>query len=361
MTTTPPGSPRKRRASSSPAPPTRTSSPTTAKEQIEEGAVSERPPKRPRNALEPLPDNPLVFYREPKGTTQISTWNVAGLASCNAEKWKFGFRLYVEAEDPHILAITEVNEQDPSSLFETDPNFEFLRLRYPYRFWSRKVAIVSKFKPVSPPIYGFPEGTRYPAEDARDRALTLEFESCFLLATYVPNSGAEFKQLPRRQNWAADFEPFLRSLDEKKPVIWTGDFNVVRAISPERPNETNDLQWSQNWGKVAGTHQVERDAHERLLGPQPWLKDPKRPGPLFVDIWRLIHGPDWRQYTHSSKKLGGWRIDGFIVSERFLWRIRKCEIRQDVKRKFWPAKDVVKLGALSDHWPVWLSLEMESL
>ena len=32
-----------------------------------------------------------------------------------------------------------------------------------------------------------------------------------------------------------------------------------------------------------------------------------------------------------------------------------------VKRKFWPAKDVVKLGALSDHWPVWLSLEMQSL
>lgn len=23
-------------------------------------------------------------------------------------------------------------------------------------------------------------------------------------------------------------------------------------------------------------------------------------------------------------------VDGFIVSERFLWRIRKCEIRQDV-------------------------------
>jgi hypothetical protein len=35
---------------------------------------------------------------------------------------QFGFRLYVEAEDPHILAITEVNEQDPDAVFETDPN-----------------------------------------------------------------------------------------------------------------------------------------------------------------------------------------------------------------------------------------------
>lgn len=47
--------------------------------------------------------------------------------------------------------------------------------------------------------------------------------------------------------------------------------------------------------------------------------------------------------------------------------MRSCTSNADVyictqvKRKFWPAKDVVKLGALSDHWPVWLSLEMESL
>ncbi|GAA5873661.1 hypothetical protein JCM3774_005007 [Rhodotorula dairenensis] len=319
--------------------------------------------KRARNGLGTLPENPLAFYKEPRGTFQIATWNVAGLRSCNAEKWKFGFRLYVEAEDPHILAITEVNEQDPDSVFETDPNFEFLRERYPYRYWSSKVAIVSKQRPVSDPVYGFPSGTRYDPADARARALTLEFESCFLVATYVPNSGAEFKRLARRQDWNADFEPHLRALDAQKPVIWTGDFNVVRTVDPQDRNstESNDLQWPQNMGQVAGTHQVERDAHERLLGPQPWLSDPKRPGPLFVDVWRLIHGPGWRQYTHSSKKLGGWRLDGFIVSERFLWRIRKCEIRQDVKRKFWPAKDVVKLGALSDHWPVWLSLELESL
>lgn len=48
--------------------------------------ASPPPPKRAK--LEPLPDNPLRFWREPSGTTQISTWNVAGLATCNAEKWQ---------------------------------------------------------------------------------------------------------------------------------------------------------------------------------------------------------------------------------------------------------------------------------
>ncbi|GAA5995947.1 uncharacterized protein JCM10292_004848 [Rhodotorula paludigena] len=320
--------------------------------------ASPPPPKRAK--LEPLPDNPLRFWREPSGTTQISTWNVAGLATCNAEKWQFGFRKYVEAEDAHILAITEVNEQDPEDFFEREPSFQFLRDRYPYRYWGAKVAIVSKFRPVAPAIYGFPEGQHYDVEDGQARAITLEFKECYLLATYVPNSGAEFKSLDRRKDWAADFEPHIRALDAKKPVIWCGDFNVIRTITPDSL-ETNDLQWPQNMGKVAGTHRFERDAHERLVGEQEWLSNPRRPGPKFVDIWRLSHGKDWRQYTHSSKKLGGWRIDGFIVSERFLHHIRRCEIRQEVKKKFWPPKNSVGVGALSDHWPVWLSLELEEL
>ncbi|GAA6030522.1 hypothetical protein NBRC10512_002802 [Rhodotorula toruloides] len=277
--------------------------------------AAQRPPKRSR--VDPLPGNPLFFYREPKDTIQISTWNVAGLESCNAEKWNFGFRLYVEAEDPHILAITEVNEKDAEAVFESHPNFEFLRARYPYRYWSHRVAVVSKLEPLAPPVYGFPEGKKYDPEDARARAITLEFKEC--------------------------------------------DFNVIRTITPDT-TESNDLQWgAQVFGKYSGTSQFERDAHERLLGDQPWLENPRRPGPKFVDVWRLIKGEKWRQYTHSSKKVGGWRLDGFIVSERFLHNVRKCEIRQEVKRQFWPPKDSVGKGALSDHWPVWLSLEMEEL
>jgi hypothetical protein len=47
-----------------------------------------RTSKRARNGPGTLPDNPLVLFKEPSGTTQIATWNVAGLRSCNAEKWK---------------------------------------------------------------------------------------------------------------------------------------------------------------------------------------------------------------------------------------------------------------------------------
>ncbi|GAA5864412.1 hypothetical protein JCM8547_005812 [Rhodosporidiobolus lusitaniae] len=329
--------------------------------QSDERSVSPPPAKRrSRTAYSPLPDNPFSFRKEPSGTIQIATWNVAGLATCNSKKWDHGLRLYVEAENATILAITEVNDPHAEATFEEHADFAFLRAMYPYRYWANKVAVVSKIAPISEPVFGFPEGKRYDKEDGRVRALTLEFRHCYLLATYVPNSGENFKKLERRKDWTDDFEPYIRSLDAKKPVIWTGDFNVIRMKTPTS-TATNDLQWDVNLNKVAGTSKFERDAHERLLGEQEWLENPRRPGPRFVDVWRLIKGPDWRQYTHSSKKLGGWRIDGFITSERFLHHIRKCEIRQEVKRKFWPEKDVQGRGACSDHWPVWLSLEMEEL
>lgn len=506
------------------------------------GPTGSRSNKRAR--LEVLPDNPLRFHREPQGTVQISTWNVAGLASSNAEKWQvrprvqrqrhggrfasallrwrddllthpptlppsrsqFGLRKYIEAEDAHVVCFTEVNQKDAARFFEREPSWQFLRDRYPFRYWGDRTATVSKFRPVSPPIFGFPDGKHYDPEDGRASAsclptgrralenalltlacagaVTLEFEELYLLATYVPNSGDKFKvcnsapglqlappdppdllsqDLDRRKAWIADFDPFIRSLDAKKPVIWTGgspslppprlvrpppltspcsgcagDFNVIRTVTPTS-NETNDLAWPQNMGKLPGTHQVERDAHERLVGDPGWLENPRRRGKGFVDVWRLIYGDARRQYTcvrirclrlplpapfsslavpwpghvetdalrfpdrhrHSSKKWGGWRreshhlvlaplpspaldsltrarlpsplhyqparthapraVDGFIVSERLLHRIRDCQIRQQVKRQFWPPKDSVGIGALSDHWPVWLSLEMERL
>ncbi|CEQ41647.1 SPOSA6832_03383, partial [Sporobolomyces salmonicolor] len=350
---------------------------------------SEPPPlKRPRLDNDALPNNPLkrkLRPREPRDTVQISTWNVAGLYSCNAEKWKFGFRLYVEAENPHVLAITEVsftptyvNEKDAANVFEKDDNFAFLRERYPvsplplshhvsrltsssrrkYRYWSPKVAVLSKFKPIAPPLYGFPEGTKCDREvEAESRAITLEFKEIFLLATYVPNSGANFQSLDRRKKWNADFEPHIQACDMDRfalPLFPLPSLSLALLltlfIARKHGTSTSSVPTRPppppNWRRLAGTHEDEINAHERLLGVQEELRYPRRPGRRFVDVWRLINGEGRREYT-------------FIVSERLLYRVRKCKIRYAVKEEFFPAPDIVRLGALSDHWPVWLSLEME--
>ncbi|GAA5938086.1 hypothetical protein JCM3775_005336 [Rhodotorula graminis] len=129
-----------------------------------------------RARLDLLPDNPLRFHREPSGTVQISTWNVAGLVSCNAEKWQFGLRKYIEAEDAQIVAFTEVNHKDAAVFFETDPDWQFLRDRYPHRYWQGRTAIVSKIRPVAPAIFGFPDGKQYDPEDGRANTAEVQRE-----------------------------------------------------------------------------------------------------------------------------------------------------------------------------------------
>lgn len=88
MTTSPSGSPARNQS-----PPVSNKTAATHPQrrrrlEIDDSDALNHNPKRARNGFGTLPDNPLAFYKEPRGTTQIATWNVAGLRSCNAEKWK---------------------------------------------------------------------------------------------------------------------------------------------------------------------------------------------------------------------------------------------------------------------------------
>eukprot|EP00494_Astrolonche_serrata_P034614 UN34883 len=59
--------------------------------------------------------------------------------------------------------------------------------------------------------------------DDEGRAITLEFESFYLINTYVPNSGEGLKFKQRRLDWDKAMKLHLKTLQETKPVIWTGD------------------------------------------------------------------------------------------------------------------------------------------
>lgn len=43
----------------------------------------------------------------------------------------------------------------------------------------------------------------------------------------IPNAGAGLKSLPKRMKWDEDFRNYLKELDNKKPVVLTGDLNVA--------------------------------------------------------------------------------------------------------------------------------------
>jgi exodeoxyribonuclease-3 len=63
--------------------------------------------------------------------------------------------------------------------------------------------------------------------DKEGRVITLEFEKCYLINVYTPNSQRELVRLDYRMQWEEDFKAYLKKLDEKKPLIVCGDMNVA--------------------------------------------------------------------------------------------------------------------------------------
>ncbi|KAF8798158.1 hypothetical protein BYT27DRAFT_7178736 [Phlegmacium glaucopus] len=282
--------------------------------------------KTPEYTNKVLPVN-ISFPARIQGTLRIAAWNICGLAASQ----KKGFKHYVEAEDPDILVLTETKVND----VPVDPA---LKQRYPHQYWSISekktysgTAILSKQKALSvdTTLPGHPDPS-----SVKGRIVTLEFETCYLIGTYVVNAGVQLKTLEEKKVWNTHFDAYIRHLDKTKAVIWTGDLNVA-------PTELDLANPKPNWNKTAGYTEVETTAFKNILK----LPDHRK----FVDIWRGMH-PEDRQYTYFSYRFNcrlkgiGWRIDMFVLSERLSDRAKMCEIRGEI------------YGA-SDHCPLVLEIE----
>lgn len=101
-----------------------------------------------------------------------------------------GFKYYIEAEDPDILFLTETKVND-------EPVDPALTTRFPHRYWSISskktysgTAALCKVKPLSvdKTLPGHPD-----PDTVKGRIITLEFEGCYVVATYVVNAGQGLK------------------------------------------------------------------------------------------------------------------------------------------------------------------------
>ncbi|PPQ64660.1 hypothetical protein CVT26_002750 [Gymnopilus dilepis] len=273
---------------------------------------------------------PVQITLPPKqlGSTRIASWNVSGLAAAE----KKGFKFYVEAEDPDILILTETKLNKPS-------DNSTLKTKFPHQYWSSAskkgyagTAILTKQKPLSvdETIPGHPD-----PDSVKGRIITLEYETCYLVGTYVVNAGQGLKTLEEKKIWNTHFFAHLRELDKKKPVIWAGDLNVApTALDLANPKT--------NWNKTAGYTEAETSAFNNFLNGS-------GDNAKFVDVWRKLH-PEEQAYTYFSYRFNcrvkgiGWRIDGFVLSERLEERVKACEIRGEI------------YGA-SDHIPIVLEVD----
>lgn len=172
------------------------------------------------------------------------------------------------------------------------------------------VAVFTRKKPLSV-HYGLTNGEY----DEEGRVITLEYPSFYFVGAYVPNSGEELKRLPFRMEFEEHLLKYLKMLDSKKPVIYTGDLNVA--------HEEIDLKNPSTNHHSAGFTDEERQKMTILLNNG------------FIDTFRHFHPAEvkyswWSYRFHAREKGIGWRIDYFIVSERYINQVTKSEILNDI-------------------------------
>lgn len=164
--------------------------------------------------------------------------------------------------------------------------------------------------------------------DMEGRAVTAEYDDCYVIGVYVPNAQPELVRIGFRQAWDKALLNYAKKLEKKKPVMFCGDLNVAaEEIDLARPKE--------NVGNPGFSDQ-ERAGFREFTSAG------------FVDTFRHFEkGPNhysWWTYRAGARERNiGWRIDYVMASESLKPRFKRAWIEPHV------------MG--SDHCPVGLELK----
>lgn len=244
----------------------------------------------------------------------------------------------IHSLDPDIIAIQETKlratgptKKHQTILAEKFPEYDYVwrsseepaRKGYAGTMYLYKKELTPK---ASYPVIGAPEPM-----DSEGRIITLEFPEFFVTEVYTPNSGNGLKRLADRQVWDEKYIQYLQKLDEKKPVIASGDYNCAHTPI--------DLKHPENNHHSAGFTDEERADFTKLLDAG------------FTDSFRKVNGNVegvyswWAQRVKTAKaNNSGWRIDYWLTSNRIADKIKRSEM--------------IDTGARADHCPILLEIDL---
>ena len=249
---------------------------------------------------------------------KLISWNVNGFRACLNK----GFEQFFKDTDADFFCIQETKMQPEQATFDADGYHQ-------YWYSAEKkgysgTAIFTKHEPISVKY-----GLGIDEHDHEGRAITLEYDDFYLLCVYTPNAQRELARLDYRMEWEDALRNYIKSLDEKKPVIYCGDLNVAHEEIDLKNPKTNHFS--------AGFSDEERGKFTELLQSG------------FCDTFRTLYPEKveyswWSYMYHAREKNVGWRIDYFVVSERVMDKVKDSRIFTDI------------MG--SDHCPVGLEIEL---
>jgi exodeoxyribonuclease-3 len=150
----------------------------------------------------------------------------------------------------------------------------------------------------------------------------LEFEQYYVFSVYVPNSKDDLSRLEyRTTEWDNSFLNYLLYLQQTKPVLIGGDFNVAY-------DKNMDI-WNPKIKNVPGATQDERESFRFFLEH-------------FIDTFREKYPKKvlyswWSNFNNCRTRNIGWRLDYFLLS-------KNCTIDYE--------SDVLCNVMGSDHCPI---------
>ena len=159
---------------------------------------------------------------------KLISWNVNGLRACMTK----GFAETFAALDADVFCLQETKLQ--AGQIDFAPEGYECFWNYADKKGSSGTAVFTK----QPPL-GVQYGLGIDEHDHEGRVITAEFDNCFVVTCYTPNSQSELKRLDYRMKWEDDFKAYLKKLEEKKPVIMCGDLNVAHKEIDLKNPKTN--------------------------------------------------------------------------------------------------------------------------
>ena len=250
---------------------------------------------------------------------KIVSWNVAGFRAV----LKKGFEEFFDNINADIFCIQESKVNEDQFNFSKEGYDMYLNPAEKKGYSG--TLIYSKIKPISVSY-----GMGIDEHDHEGRIITLEFNDFYLVNEYVPNVKRDLSRLDYRMVWEDDFKKYLKKLEESKPVVVCGDFNVAHT-------EMDIKNAKANIGNAGFTYE-ERGKFSDLLDAG------------FIDTFRYFHKDEikytWWSYMGNARKNNvGWRIDYFITSKNIINKVKGAYIYDDI------------MG--SDHAPIGLDIDLK--
>ena len=251
---------------------------------------------------------------------KIISWNVAGFRAV----LKKGFDEFLKSSNADIYCLQEskVTEEQLDYIPE---GYELILNPAEKKGYSGTL-VFTRVKPINVTY-----GMGIDEHDHEGRIITMEFKEFYLINMYVPNAKRDLSRLDYRMIWEDDFRKYIKKLEETKPVVVCGDFNVAHT-------EDDIKNAKANIGNAGFTYE-ERDKFTLLLESG------------MIDTWREFNPEEknvftwWSYLGHARETNAGWRLDYFIISKDYFNKVKSSNILGDVYG--------------SDHCPIELELDME--